>query len=108
VIARESSFKPRARNREDLGLMQVNRRYHPDLIERAGGPQAMMDPEKNLQAGIRLLARYRRMSADELEALQRYHGLGKNNGYVQRVTAEARRMREAGACLPAPTSIAMK
>ncbi|HYF57927.1 MAG TPA: lytic transglycosylase domain-containing protein [Burkholderiaceae bacterium] len=108
VIARESSFAPQARNSRDLGLMQVNPRYHPDLVERAGGPRAMLEPARNIAAGTEVLARYRRASGDDLEALQRYHGLGKRNDYVERVAGEARRLRDAGVCVGGDVTVAAR
>lgn len=98
VIARESSFRPKVRNDRDLGLMQVNSRWHADRVARAGGPGAMLTVEDNVRAGTEVLAHYRARSSGEREALQRYHGLGKRNDYVDRVLAEAQRLRAAGAC----------
>jgi len=98
VIARESSFRPAARNRRDTGLMQVNVDWHPELVARAGGRQALLDPVRNVRAGTELLAHYRSRSRSDHEALQRYHGLGKRSGYVQWVQAESRRLHAAGTC----------
>lgn len=102
VIARESGFRPAARNRRDLGLMQVNVDWHPEVVSRAGGPAALFDPERNVRAGTEVLARYRRPGDGDETALRRYHGLGKRNDYVQRVQATARRLQAAGACLGEP------
>jgi soluble lytic murein transglycosylase-like protein len=99
VIARESSFRHTARNRRDLGLMQVNQDWHRELVERAGGADAMLDPKQNMRAGIEVLARYRKLSRSDTEALERYNGLGRRNGYAQRVHVESRRLQAAGACL---------
>jgi soluble lytic murein transglycosylase-like protein len=99
VIARESAFRPDARNNRDLGLMQLNQDWHRDLIARAGGPKAMLDPQPNMRAGIEVLAHYRRQSRSDAEALERYNGLGKRNGYAQRVQAASHRLHAAGACL---------
>lgn len=106
VIARESSFRPQARNRRDLGLMQLNQDWHPDLVARAGGAAALLEPEQNVRAGTELLARYRRLATDDAAALQRYHGLGKRNDYVQRVQSSARRLLAAGTCLGTADTVA--
>jgi soluble lytic murein transglycosylase-like protein len=99
VIARESSFRHDARNRRDLGLMQVNQDWHRDLVASAGGAKGMLEPQRNVRAGIAVLARYRTQSRSDLEALERYNGLGKRNGYAQRVLVEAQRLQAAGACM---------
>ena len=107
VIARESSFDPSARRRGDVGLMQVNVGWHPDLVARAGGERGLLDPERNVRAGTELLARYRRLAADDLDALRRYHGRSKRNDYAERVHASARRLADAGACVAdAPVLVA--
>ena len=98
VIARESGFRPLARNDRDLGLMQLNTRWHADRVAQAGGAAALLDVERNVRAGTELLAHYRERAGSERGALQRYHGLGKRNDYVARVLAEAGRLRAAGAC----------
>jgi soluble lytic murein transglycosylase-like protein len=109
VIAKESSFDARARNRRDLGLMQVNQDFHPDLVARAGGPEWMFDPVRNVKAGTELLARYRGNEDGDLRhALRRYHGLSKRNDYVQRVEAAAGRLRAAGACLGDTPTVAVR
>ncbi|HMS79888.1 MAG TPA: transglycosylase SLT domain-containing protein [Burkholderiaceae bacterium] len=109
VIARESSFDPRARNRRDVGLMQLNLDWHRDRVAAAGGPQALLDPVRNVRAGTALLAHYRRLGGDDPSALQRYHGLDKRNGYVERVRTEARRLDTVGACLgPSSTTVASR
>jgi soluble lytic murein transglycosylase-like protein len=100
VIAHESSFRHDARNRRDLGLMQVNLDWHRELVARIGGERAMLEPKRNLRAGIAVLAHYRTLSRSDAEALGRYHGLGKHNGYAPRVQVEAQRLQTAGACLP--------
>lgn len=99
VIARESAFDPEARRRGDVGLMQLNLAWHPDLVARAGGERGLTDPERNVSAGTELLARYRRLAGDEVGALRRYHGLGKRNDYAERVRASARHLAAAGACV---------
>jgi soluble lytic murein transglycosylase-like protein len=107
VIAKESSFDPGARNRRDLGLMQVNQDFHPDLVARAGGPARMLEPERNVRAGTELLARYRG-DGDDRHALRRYHGLSKRNDYVQRVQTLARDLRSGGACIGETPQLAVR
>jgi len=102
VIARESGFRSQARNRRDLGLMQVNTRWHADRVARLGGPQALLDIDRNIRAGTEVLAHYRGISRSDVEALQRYHGLGRRNDYVARVLTSADTMRTVGACVAPP------
>ena len=99
IIAKESSFRPHARSGRDVGLMQVNLDWHPELVSRAGGVDGMLDARRNVRAGTEIFARYRRLAADDRDALRRYNGLGKRNDYVQRVQAQARSLQSAGACL---------
>lgn len=108
VIAKESSFDPRARNGRDVGLMQLNLDWHPDRVARAGGPDALLDPLRNVRAGTELLAHYRRLGGDDRGALRRYHGLDKRNDYVTRVRTEARRLDAVGACVGASVTVASR
>jgi soluble lytic murein transglycosylase-like protein len=109
VIAKESSFRPHARNQRDVGLMQLNLDWHPALVARAGGERALLDPEPNVRAGTELLAHYRRLAADdEAGTLRRYHGLNKRNDYVQRVRAHSRRLEAAGACVGETLQVAAR
>ncbi len=108
VIAKESSFDARARNRRDVGLMQLNLDWHRDRVARAGGADALLDPVRNVRAGTELLAHYRRLGGDDHGALRRYHGLDKRNDYVARVRAEARRLDAVGACIGESTIVASR
>ncbi len=108
VIARESSFDAGARNRRDVGLMQLNLDWHRDRVARAGGAGALLDPVRNVRAGTALLAHYRSLGGDDAGALRRYHGLDKRNDYVQRVRTEARRLGVVGACVDGSTQLASR
>lgn len=95
VIARESSFNPRAVNDRDFGLMQVNAKWHADKIRKVGGLDMMFVPKFNLRVGTKILKDY----VDAAEGsfyggLRRYNGLGKANNYPSEVLA-FKRMFEA-------------
>lgn len=86
VIARESSFDPSAVNNQDVGLMQVNTRWHADKIEKAGGIKALFNPGTNIRLGTRILAQYINAAGGSLAGgLRRYNGLDKTNNYPQEV-----------------------
>jgi len=108
VIARESSFDAHARNGRDVGLMQLNLDWHRDRVARAGGPDALLDPVRNVRAGTELLAHYRRLGGDDRGALRRYHGLDKRDDYVTRVRTEARRLDAVGACVGDSMTVASR
>ncbi|MDX1656622.1 MAG: lytic transglycosylase domain-containing protein [Candidatus Competibacteraceae bacterium] len=54
----------------DIGLMQVNWRWHEDKL---GNPWLALDPIHNLHVGARILMEQYRVSGDWLEAAGRYH-----------------------------------
>lgn len=87
VIARESSFNPKAINSRDLGLMQVNAKWHASTIEKVGGEYAMLRPKVNIPVGARILKGYIQTAGTISGGLRRYNGLGKANNYPQEVIA---------------------
>lgn len=87
VIARESSFNPKAINSRDLGLMQVNAKWHANTIEEVGGEHAMLRPRVNIPVGARILKGYIQTAGTISGGLRRYNGLGKANNYPQEVIA---------------------
>ena len=96
VAARESSFDPKAVNNKDLGLMQVNRKWHADKVREAGGVQAMFHPETNLKVGSRILASFVGMeSGSEWRGLRRYNGKDKTNAYPDEVLSLKRDFDQA-------------
>lgn len=75
VIARESSFRPKAMGDggESYGLMQIKKKWHISRMERLGVTD-LLDPYQNVAVGIDLLAELLRYG-DSLEwALMCYNG----------------------------------
>jgi soluble lytic murein transglycosylase-like protein len=85
VMARESSFKPKAINNRDLGLMQVNLKWHADAIQKAGGFNAMLRPAPNIKVGTKILQQYVAAAGSIRGGLRQYNGKGKNNAYPEEV-----------------------
>lgn len=95
VMARESSFNPKAINNQDLGLMQVNLKYHADAIKKAGGVKAMLHPATNIHVGTQILQEYVASAGSIRKGLRRYNGFGKTNGYPDEVLAFMREFQAA-------------
>lgn len=87
VMARESSFNPKAINNRDLGLMQVNLKWHADEIKKAGGFAAMLRPAANIQVGTKILQQYVAAAGSIRGGLRHYNGKGKTNAYPDEVLA---------------------
>jgi len=86
VIAVESEFDPAARNKNDLGLMQVNLRYHPQEARNLKSAAELLKIDTNIKMGARILRRYMDDEAGKVyPALRRYNGLWKINHYPERV-----------------------
>ena len=86
VIAVESEFDPAARNKNDVGLMQVNLRYHLHEARTLKSAAELLKIDTNIQMGARILRRYMDEEAGNVyPALRRYNGLGKPNRYPERV-----------------------
>jgi len=86
VMAVESEFNPTARNKNDVGLMQVNPNYHPQEVGELKSPSELHKIDANIKTGARILRRYVDEEAGKVyPALRRYNGLGKTNHYPERV-----------------------
>jgi hypothetical protein len=86
VMAVESEFNPAARNMNDVGLMQVNLRYHPQEARNLKSADELPKIDNNVTMGARILRRYMdEESGNVYPALRRYNGLGKTNHYPERV-----------------------
>jgi len=86
VMAVESEFNPAARNKNDVGLMQVNLRYHPQEASELKRADELFKIDTNVRMGARILRRYMDEEAGKVyPALRRYNGLGKTNHYPERV-----------------------
>jgi soluble lytic murein transglycosylase-like protein len=92
VMAVESEFNPAARNNNDVGLMQVNLRYHPQEARALKSANDLAKIDTNVKMGARILRRYMDEEAGKVyPALRRYNGLGKTNHYPERVLMEKNR-----------------
>jgi len=92
VMAVESDFNPAARNKNDLGLMQVNLDYHPQEARTLKSPDELHKIDINVNVGARILRRYVDAEAGQVyPALRRYNGLGKTNHYPERVLTAKKR-----------------
>jgi soluble lytic murein transglycosylase-like protein len=80
VIAKESSFNPKAISHGDLGLMQVNSYWHQLAIKQAGGRDSLFSVDTNIRLGTRILSQYVRRYGI-YEGLRAYNGKGKKNTY---------------------------
>lgn len=80
----------------DVGLMQVNWRYHQ---VRLGSAQGALDPYRNLRVGARILSECHRDRADWWAAVGCYHAPANPDRaarYQARVREHWRRLRRAG------------
>jgi len=80
----------------DLGLMQVNWRYHADAL---GSLEAAIDPLHNLTVGARILATCHARRGDWFAALECYHAPdhpSRAKAYRQRVERAWRQLSAAG------------
>ena len=80
----------------DVGLMQVNWRYHQ---ARLGSAQGALDPVRNLRIGARILSECHRARADWWAAVGCYHAPADPDRaarYQARVRQHWHRLRRAG------------
>lgn len=63
----------------DVGLMQINLKYHKDKIE---DPYLLLDPERNLALGARLLRQALNSTKDPIMAVGRYHSNDSVRAYL--------------------------
>lgn len=98
VIAVESGFQADARSSQGAqGLMQIIARYHPETISEIGGRGALMTPEKNIQAGTKILVQYLNDSDGNLiKALGRYNGSSgkRSRAYANKVLSVYRQLKD--------------
>lgn len=100
VIAQESSFRPNALgdNCESKGLMQIQAKWHSDLMEELGVTD-LSDPICNVKVGVALLHSYFEESEDVYYVLMKYNGgasyanrmmkAGKVSNYAMEITERA-------------------
>ena len=89
VMTVESEFNPAARNKNDLGLMQVNLRYHSQEARELKRADELLKIDTNVKMGARILRRYMDEEAGKVyPALRRYNGLGVKLQYVVSVHSD--------------------
>ena len=80
----------------DIGLMQVNWRWHRDKL---GDPWRALEPDHNLQVGARILGRCYRDRRDRWDAVGCYHAPNNERfagRYSEKVAANWRRIAPRG------------
>lgn len=100
VIMQESSFNPKAQgdNCESKGLMQIQAKWHSDLMEELGVSN-LYDPLENVKVGVALLCSYFEENEDVYYVLMKYNGghsyakkmmkAGKVSKYAMEITERA-------------------
>jgi hypothetical protein len=97
VISVESRFNPIAESVMGAkGLMQIIPKYHLDKLREAGGEDAVLDPESNIQVGTRILQEYVYRTGTLEAGLQFYNGALRDNSaqYAHKVLAERARLEQ--------------
>ncbi len=97
VIGIESGFNPLSESAMGArGLMQVIGRYHPEKVDLAADPEALLDPHTNVRVGVQVLREYIRRGKRLENALQAYAGAADDAdmAYARRVIAEKTRLEE--------------
>lgn len=98
VIGVESSFNPLAESVKGAkGLMQIIPRFHTPLLARAGGENAVLEPEVNIHTGTKILKNYISRTGDLIAGLQLYNGAPNDESarYANKVLAEQERLKKA-------------
>lgn len=85
IAYRESRFVPKAKNKNHIGIMQVNVKIHKKRIEKYGWTEAdMYDPYKNITvAADYLYELYEKYGDDNPIILNIYSGNSKANAYYK-------------------------
>ena len=107
VMAIESRYNPVAEsNMGAKGLMQVIPKYHPEKLAEHGGEAALLDPQVNIQVGVKILREYLRRFGETETALQMYAGAfdEPTSSYALKVLAERARLVQILKQLRRPTS----
>ena len=87
VIAIESGFIVKAKNRGNVGLMQVLLRYHKGKFKRN-----VFDPHENIRVGTSILKECSKLGRSTKRILTCYNG-GANPHYGNKVLAEYREFK---------------
>lgn len=110
MVAIESSFNPFAESPMGAqGLMQVMTRVHDYKYRSFGGSLAALDPVANLRVGVQVLRDCVRKGGGVPGGLRCYVGAihpdTDDNGYVFKVTAEHKALKQVAAGQSVPTNL---
>ena len=95
VISIESRFNPIAESVVGAkGLMQIIPKFHRAKLDALGGEEAVLDPERNILAGTRILQEYVYRTGTLEGGLQFYNGAFWDGSaqYAHKVLAERERL----------------
>ncbi|MGL4410439.1 MAG: transglycosylase SLT domain-containing protein [Zoogloea sp.] len=98
VIGVESGFNPFSQSVVGAqGLMQVVGRVHSDKLGPDAEPGALLDPETNIQVGVRVLRESIQRTGSLSRGLQQYAGAldDPDRNYSSKVLAERQRLLQA-------------
>ena len=103
IAKTESGFNPRALNHNangthDIGLMQINSLWLPELARHGIREADLWDPCTNLHVGAWLLHRQQLKHGNTWESVGRYHSAnpGHKNRYARRVHDHLQQLRPHG------------
>lgn len=104
ILVRESRANASAKNRSNIGLMQVNWKAHEKNLPRAFPEirtvKDLFDPRNNILAGAWIFSCYHKSSGGDLaKSLKKYVGGG--TGYVEKVLSAYRTLKNDIATLAA-------
>lgn len=98
VIGVESGFNPYSESVVGAqGLMQVIGKYHPDKLGPDADKSTLLNPEANIQIGVRVLKESIRRAGNVAAGLQQYAGASDDGDriYASKVFAERQRLEQA-------------
>jgi soluble lytic murein transglycosylase-like protein len=98
VIGVESGFNPYSESVVGAqGLMQVIGKYHADKLGPDADKSALLNPETNIQVGVRVLKESIRRAGNVTSGLQQYAGAvdDADQVYASKVFAERQRLEQA-------------
>jgi soluble lytic murein transglycosylase-like protein len=104
ILVRESRANASAKNRSNIGLMQVNWKAHEKNLPKAfpgiRSVRDLFDPRNNILAGAWIFSCYHRSAGGDLaKSLKKYVGGG--SGYVEKVLSAYRTLKNDIATLAA-------
>ena len=104
ILIRESRANASAKNRSNIGLMQVNWKAHeknlPTAFPEIRTVKDLFDPRNNILAGAWIFSCYHKSAGGDLsKSLKKY--VGGNSGYVEKVLSAYRTLKNDLATLAA-------